>query len=195
MSASRSSAASLLAPAASRRSSCAESLPRPVSITSASIAGRCAAVTLSTSAPCAASVRPHTGPAITRVRSSTLTPASGRSPAGSGSRRRVADPLDAEQRQARDRAALRMRVPFRERARGGDDQAGLGGGVFQREGLPAVERALHRGAVVVGAQQLERAGAVVRQVGVQAHPAAIAAAVEADGLVAMLGGGLPSTRR
>ena len=35
-------------------------------------------------------------------------------------RRRVADPLDAEQRQARDRAALRMRVPFRERSRCGD---------------------------------------------------------------------------
>src|SRR5216684_230684 len=34
----------------------------------------------STSAPCTASVRPATGPAITRDRSSTCTPASGRSP-------------------------------------------------------------------------------------------------------------------
>src|SRR5919199_1534545 len=47
--------------------------------------GRCFAVIFSTSAPCSASVRAHVGPASTRVRSSTRTPASGRSPRGSGS--------------------------------------------------------------------------------------------------------------
>ena len=52
--------------------------PRPESITSGPICGRCAAVTSITSAPCAQSVRPHTGPAITRVRSSTRTPERGR---------------------------------------------------------------------------------------------------------------------
>jgi hypothetical protein len=42
------------------------------------IDGRCAAVTSSTSAPWAASVRPATGPAMMRVKSSTRTPDSGR---------------------------------------------------------------------------------------------------------------------
>ncbi len=45
-----------------------------------------------TSAPWAASVRPHTGPAMTRVRSATRMPDSGRSPAG-GSGRAGASPI------------------------------------------------------------------------------------------------------
>ena len=61
--------------------------------------------------------------------------------------------------------------------------------VFELLGRPAIERALHRGAVVVAAEQLERAGAMMRQVGVQPDPAAVAAAVEAGDLVAMLGAG------
>ena len=44
---------------------------------------RCGPVISSTSAPCAASVRPHTGPAMTRVRSSTRTPPNGRAAGGS----------------------------------------------------------------------------------------------------------------
>src|SRR5206468_1152214 len=56
----------------------ADNLPRPVSMTSGCIDARCDAVISNTSAPCAASVRPHTGPAMMRVRSRTLTPASGR---------------------------------------------------------------------------------------------------------------------
>lgn len=45
------------------------------------LSGRSAAVTASTSAPWAASTRPHTGPAMTRDRSSTRTPVSGFGPA------------------------------------------------------------------------------------------------------------------
>ena len=48
------------------------------------IAGSSGPEISSTSAPCAASVRPATGPAITRDRSSTRMPASGRSPSGQG---------------------------------------------------------------------------------------------------------------
>ena len=51
---------------------------------SQSICGSSGPAISSTSAPCAASVRPATGPAITRDRSSTRTPESGRSPPGHG---------------------------------------------------------------------------------------------------------------
>ena len=56
---------------------CVERLPRPVSMTKGAIAGRCGPVISSTSAPCAARVRPHTGPAMMRVRSSTRRPCNG----------------------------------------------------------------------------------------------------------------------
>ena len=140
----------------------------------------------STSAPWAASVRPHTGPAMTRVRSSTLMPASGRSPAGSGcggaspirsivnsGRPATARPCGWASHSSNDRVAVTTRP-------------GCGRGVLQLERLPAVDGALHRGAVVVGAEQLQRSGAVMRQVGVQPDPASVAGAIDADGLVAML---------
>ena len=101
-------------------------------------------------------------------------------------RRRVADLFDGEQRQARHRAALRMGVPFGERARRGDDEAGYGGRVLQLERLPTIDGTLHRGAVIVGAKEFQCAGAVMRQVGVQPDPAAVAGTIDADGLVAML---------
>ncbi len=81
-------------------------------------------------------------------------PASGRSAAASGQARRLADFLDTEQRKFCDRAALRMRIPFGERAARRDDETGLGGRGFERLGLPAVERALHRGFIVLAAEQL-----------------------------------------
>ena len=71
-------------PSSVARSAKLDSLPRPVSMVSHGMAGRFGLVTSITSAPCAASVRPATGPAITRDRSSTRRPASGRSPAGHG---------------------------------------------------------------------------------------------------------------
>ena len=55
-----------------------------VSMVSQGMAGSSGPDTRSTSAPCAASVRPATGPAMTRERSSTRRPASGRSPFGHG---------------------------------------------------------------------------------------------------------------
>ena len=74
-----------LSPLASRRSTKADSFPRPVSMTSGRSDGRCDALTSSTSAPCTASVRPHTGPAMMRVRSKTLISASGRGAADNAS--------------------------------------------------------------------------------------------------------------
>ena len=136
-----------------------------------------------TSAPWAASVRPHTGPAMMRVRSTTLMPLSGRSAAAKRCRRRVADPLDGEQRQVRDRAALRMAIPFVERSARGDDEARLGGGGFQRLALPAVKRALHGGFIVRALQQRQQAAAMMRQIGVQPHPAAVAAAIKPGDVV------------
>src|SRR4029079_4244317 len=79
-----------------------------------------------------------------------------------------------------------MGVPFGERPRRGDDETGRRSGVLQLKRLPAVDGALHRGAVVVGAEEFQRAGAVMRQFGVQPDPAAVAGAIDADGLVAML---------
>ena len=110
-------------------------------------------------------------------------PLSGRSAAAKRLRRRVADPLDGEQRQVLDRAALRMFVPFVERSARGDDEARLGGGGFQRLALPAVERALHGGFIMRALQQRQEAAAVMRQVGVQPHPAAVAAAIKAGDVV------------
>src|SRR5690348_5772682 len=78
-------AAEDVAVAVAAQSRKAERLPCPVSYSSVPELGRSAALILSTSAPCAASVRAPTGPAMTRVRSRTRTPASGRSPPGSGS--------------------------------------------------------------------------------------------------------------
>ncbi len=63
---------------ASARSSSALRLPGPVSRCAAGSSGSPGGSTRSTSAPNAASVRPATGPAITRVRSSTRTPEAGR---------------------------------------------------------------------------------------------------------------------
>ena len=76
------------------------------------------------------------------------------------------------------RLALAVRVPFGERARHRGDQPGLGGGRLEGFALPAVERALHRFARIVAAEQFQHAVAVMRKVGVQPHPAAVAAAVK-----------------
>ena len=66
----------------------------------------------------------------------------------------------------------------------------IGGGVLQVERGPAVDLALHRGAVVLGPEQLQRAGAMMRQVGVQPDPAAVFGPIHADGFVAVLMGRL-----
>src|SRR5215472_16053188 len=120
-------------------------------MTSGCIDGRCDAVISNTSAPCAASVRPHTGPAMMRVKSRTLTGqrALGR---GQGLNRRVADLIDAEEGQASDGAALRMVVPLAKCSASGHDETGLGSGRLQLLRLPLVESALHRRALVTAAE-------------------------------------------
>ena len=103
-------------------------------------------------------------------------------------RRRVADLLDGQQRQLGDRAALRMIVPFGERAACGDDQPGFGGGGFERFRLPAVERALHRGLVVRDAEKFEEPAAMMRQIGMQPREAAVAAAIKPGDVVVVFVG-------
>ena len=80
-----------------------------------------------------------------------------------------------------------MRVPFGERAARGDDEAGCCRGIFELLGLPGVERALHRAAIVLAAEQLEQAATMVRQVGVQPHPTAVAAAIKSGDAVVIFG--------
>src|SRR5215216_4405126 len=76
-------------------------------------------------------------------------------------RRRRADFLDGEQRQAGEGARLAVRVPFGERSARRDREAGLGRSLLQGFGAPALQRFLYGGAVVVAAEQLEQSVAVV----------------------------------
>ena len=80
-----------------------------------------------------------------------------------------------------------MRVPFRERAAGGDDKAGFCGGIFESLALPWIERALHRVAIVLAAEQRQQAATMMRQVGVQPHPTAVAAAIKSGEIVVIFG--------
>ena len=109
-------------------------------------------------------------------------------------RRRIVDPLDGKYRQRGERAPLRVRVPFGERAAHGHDQPRLRRRRLERFALPAIERALHGRALMLAAEQPENAVAVVRKIGVQPHPAAVAAAIEAENLVLVLRGRSPPTR-
>src|SRR5262249_48018344 len=99
--------------------------------------------------------------------------------------RGVAGLVDAEERQPGGGETLAGGVPYVGRGGHGNPQAGLGRGGLERLRLPTVELALHARAVVVAAEQLERAGTMVRQVGVHAHPTAVAAAIEAGNLAAV----------
>src|SRR5205823_4102578 len=80
MSAPVSNARKSLAPRSVARSTWAERLPRPVSMSATSMVGRLGEMTRSTSAPCAAKVRPQMGPASTRVISRTRMFSNGRLP-------------------------------------------------------------------------------------------------------------------
>ncbi|MCY1529602.1 hypothetical protein D9M68_647560 [compost metagenome] len=100
--------------------------------------------------------------------------------------RRIADALQRHRRQAVQRGGLRMTVPFAEAAQRGDHQAGVGRGGFEGLGLPLFQRRLHRGLVIGAAQQAQHAVAVMREIGVQPDPAAVAAAVDAGDLVPQL---------
>src|SRR3954447_17517384 len=96
------------------------------------------------------------------------------------------DLLDREDWQPGDRAALRMRVPFGQGASHRHDQPDLGCGGLEFLRLPALERPPHRLARILAAEQFEHAIAMMREVRVQPHPAAIAAAIQASDLVPKL---------
>ena len=147
------------------------SLPRPVSMVSHGIAGSSGPEISSTSAPCAASVRPATGPAITRDRSSTRMPASGRSPLGHGFG--AASPIfvDRDQRQSGERLGVRRCRPLVMRAHEGDDAAaGIGRGL-ERLAVPLHQRGLNRVTLRLAVQHLADGVAVMGKIGVQSHEA------------------------
>jgi len=99
-----------------------------------------------------------------------------------------------QQRQRGDGLALQVQVPFVEAAQRGHHQAGVGGGLLEVEGVPALQRMPHVGrfgTTAFGqAEQAQRAVAVVGEVRMDAHPAAgsvvAAAGVQARQLVPQL---------
>src|SRR5215470_15900827 len=95
----------------------------------------------------------------------------------------VADLLNGEQRETRERLTLRVRVPFGETPHRRRHQAGLGRRRLEAVGSPSLERPLDGGAVVLAFEQRQQAVAVVREIGMQSHPAAVAAAIGAGDLV------------
>ena len=88
------------------------------------------------------------------------------------------DAADAHQRLRGQHLALRVGVPLLEAAGRGHHQAGIGGLGLEGFGAPAAQRLLHRvapgGVTRRQAQQPQRAVAVVREVGMDAHPARFA---------------------
>ena len=124
----------------------------------------------STSAPCAARVRPQIGPAMTRVRSATRTPESGRSPAGSRTRRGVADPFELDDRDGGERRGLRMSPPFLAGALCIARQPVRRQIFFHGERVLARERTRNRVFVVGAAEHLQNPLAVMRIGHVKLHP-------------------------
>ena len=119
------------------------SLPRPLSMVSQGIAGSSGPEISITSAPCAASVRPATGPAITRDRSSTRKPGERAIALRPWFGRGLADLLDRDQRQLRERFGMRRRRPFVVTAHHRDHAAGGIGRGLEFFGLPLHQRRLH----------------------------------------------------
>jgi len=142
-------------------------LPRPVSITSHSRNGSAGEAIRSTSAPCAASVRPHTGPATIRVRSSHANSREWRAPGASG--RGAASPIRSIVKSGSEarRARLRVRAPLLGAAHHGNHGAGLVRRRLEVLALPAGERRADRLARVGAAEQSDDAAAVVREVRVR----------------------------
>ena len=99
----------------------------------------------------------------------------------------IADLIDGEGRQARDRAALRMRVPLGERPARGHHQAGVGGGSLERLAAPLIEGALDGRSVMAAAEQGEHPVAMMGQIGMKPHPTPVAAAIESRDRVVIFG--------
>src|SRR5262249_53294229 len=109
-----------------------------------------------TSAPCAASARPQTGPAITRVRSSTRTPRAGGGGGGGvarGPRGGVfADLGDLVGGGVGARPALGVVCPSRRRAKHSGNKPGFGDGRLEAFRLPLAEGCGNRLAIIGAAQ-------------------------------------------
>ena len=81
------------------------------------------------------------------------------------------------------------RVPLREAAQGRGDQAGIGGGALEIDSTPAQQGLLGVGAGCGGRvqpQQAQRTVAVVREIGVDPHPA-VGTGIQARELVPWVG--------
>jgi hypothetical protein len=87
----------------------------------------------------------------------------------------------------RHRCALRMVVPFLEGPLRGDHESRLGCSLFKLLRAPVKQRLLHRRLVVVAREQRQHPVAVMREIGVQANPPAVATAVYASDLVPNVG--------
>ena len=92
----------------------------------------------------------------------------------------VADALDLEQGQGRNGDGLRVRLPFVRRANEGGAQAGRSEPRLQVSGLALRHRSGHGGAAVGATQHLQHALVVVREVGVELHPAVVGRLVIAE---------------
>ena len=117
-------------------------LPRPVSM-----ARRCKSGRLGTDIghhvrAVRASVRAATGAAITRDRSSTRTPDSGRWTRGPGFWRGLADLLDGQHRKRGERIVLRRRRPFVVGAHQRDHRAAVIGRGLEGFAVPLIQRGL-----------------------------------------------------
>ncbi len=164
-------------------------MPSPKSITCDGRFGRCGAETCSTSAPCEASIRPPSGPAITRVRSSTRTPASGRSPAPKGS---GADSPMRTISSSGSSATARAWGCASHSSRGRTMPAGSPAAFSASSRSCAFQRGDRRGhglARLLAAHEAHVARVVVRQVRVDLDPPAVGGGIEAEERAAAVGRG------
>ena len=124
----------------------------------------------STSAPCAARVRPQIGPAMTRVRSAPPHPGERTLARGQGARGGGAETLDLEHRNSGEGRGLRMGGPLAGRAQRVSGQPPRRQRVFQLEGAGPGERARNRIVVVHAAKFSQDSLAMVRVRHVKLHP-------------------------
>src|SRR5205085_260902 len=97
--------------------------------------------------------------------------------------RGLADLLDRYQRQLRQRFRMRRGLPFVIRTHHRDHAAGCIGGGFESFRLPLHQRRLHIVTLGLAVEHLADGGAVMREIRVQPHEAAIAGPVDAgDGV-------------
>ena len=140
----------------------------------------------STSAPCAASVRPQVGPASTRVRSSARIPASGRAPGGSGSGGLSPTRITSTTGQLGERAALRVRRPLVRAARARAAQPAFGERVLERLRVPARDRRRELRPLRAAAEQRQRLRLRAGEALMEQEPLAVASRIEVGELRARI---------